>query len=83
MTAFISGSSERWEKRKKSRRSSKSIRLTDTARKHWSRGPLEEIAMSDTLVRETHAAYRRLRRFVPLGGAALREGLSKGHGNAR
>ena len=23
--------------------------------------------MSATLVRETHAAYRRLRRFVPLG----------------
>src|SRR5215472_10487088 len=30
-------------------------------------GPLEEIAMSATLVRETQAAYRRLRRFVPLG----------------
>src|SRR5262245_50869687 len=29
--------------------------------------PLEEIAMSATLVRETQAAYRRLRRFVPLG----------------
>jgi HTH-type transcriptional regulator / antitoxin HigA len=28
---------------------------------------LEEITMSDTLVRETQAAYRRLRRFVPLG----------------
>jgi hypothetical protein len=28
---------------------------------------LEEIAMSATLVRETQAAYRRLRRFVPLG----------------
>jgi HTH-type transcriptional regulator / antitoxin HigA len=28
---------------------------------------LEKITMSDTLVRETQAAYRRLRRFVPLG----------------
>ena len=28
---------------------------------------MEEIAISATLVRETHAAYRRLRRFVPLG----------------
>ena len=32
MTAFVSGSFERWEKRKKSRRSNKSIRMPGTSK---------------------------------------------------